>query len=318
MITSGLEKIGVVCRSNIFMERVRDPNGKLTHWLTGRRFIWINVPKKPIMQMINIGHFKASLYYKEQKPASCRRCLREGHSAHQCTFEERCLNCGTSGHRKGDGKCKDSGDSRSKRHDVLVDDRNQRDHNDDERVENRAEETSRQMTAEELETGRRDGREDDEEERDEVESERSDSEEGQDEEEKQSQVQDLEEGEKEVPQNEEGKDETDYGTVGEKEVKSNGMEDGEKSKKEKSQSHAESMKKNAGKGKKEDCVEGREADRGRNKKKNGKEGVKNDMHTLPFFLEKARSASQKRSRPKSISPTQESAHIQRQKTAQNS
>ncbi|GFS01664.1 interferon-induced helicase C domain-containing protein 1 [Elysia marginata] len=114
MITSGLEKIGVVCRSNIFMERVRDPNGKLTHWLTGRRFIWIDVPKKPIRQMINIGHFKASLYYKEEKPASCRRCLREGHSAHQCTFEERCLNCGTSGHRKGDGKCKDSGDSRSK------------------------------------------------------------------------------------------------------------------------------------------------------------------------------------------------------------
>ncbi|GFR66097.1 hypothetical protein ElyMa_003675600 [Elysia marginata] len=82
------------------MEGIRDPQGKLTEWLSGRRFVWIDVPKTNIEQYIDVSQFKARLFHKEMvTEMTCRRCLKKGHSAKNCTYEEVCFVCKKPGHR---------------------------------------------------------------------------------------------------------------------------------------------------------------------------------------------------------------------------
>ncbi|GFS06386.1 hypothetical protein ElyMa_006542700 [Elysia marginata] len=85
------------------MEGIRDPPGKLTEWLSGRRFVWIDLPKATIDPVINVGLFKGRLFFKEMITEMIyRRCLEKGHTARFCTKEEVCLHCKKPGHRAAD------------------------------------------------------------------------------------------------------------------------------------------------------------------------------------------------------------------------
>ena len=47
------------------MEESGDREGKLTEWLSGRRFVVIDLSKTAIEKIMNIGPFKATLFYRE-------------------------------------------------------------------------------------------------------------------------------------------------------------------------------------------------------------------------------------------------------------
>lgn len=103
---------GVLTRSRLIAERDRDVNGRLTEWMTGRKFVYINVPPDPLPRNVMIGGFKASLYHREQKglgqsdnTVTCRKCLQKGHRAANCQNPIRCKQCHKDGHRAGDGVC---------------------------------------------------------------------------------------------------------------------------------------------------------------------------------------------------------------------
>lgn len=102
-ITKGLEKIGVKMLSKLDMERVRGPDGKLTNWVTGRRMVWIEIPKSPLPRLVDCGLFKAVIFHKEMiKEMECRKCFGRGHKAKECVQEERCRRCKEVGHRAAD------------------------------------------------------------------------------------------------------------------------------------------------------------------------------------------------------------------------
>ena len=110
-IETALVRIGCVMRSSLTLERMRDREGKLTRFVTGRRFAFINVPHTPLERFIKIGHFSAQLYYKEmpkasKKLVSCSRCLQPGHHVTQCQNLVTCKECRQSGHRSGDAVCR--------------------------------------------------------------------------------------------------------------------------------------------------------------------------------------------------------------------
>ena len=89
-------------------EYARDPvTKKLTAWVTGRRFVYIDLPSKALPRSVVIGPFKARLYHKEMQEASthCRKCLGHGHWASSCPNEEKCFDCLEVGHRRGDPVC---------------------------------------------------------------------------------------------------------------------------------------------------------------------------------------------------------------------
>ena len=92
-------KKNVKLRSRIGQERIRDPEGRLTDWITGARFVWIETPETPLPRRMDIGPFHASLYHREMKEV-CRRCLKKGHQARDCNNEEVCLTCHLPGHTK--------------------------------------------------------------------------------------------------------------------------------------------------------------------------------------------------------------------------
>lgn len=100
-------------RSELFIEKARDENYQLTHWKTGRRFLFISVPDEPLPRSMEIGGFKARLYHKEQKGLgqsdqniTCKKCLEKGHKAAQCQNPITCKQCYESGHKAGDPVCK--------------------------------------------------------------------------------------------------------------------------------------------------------------------------------------------------------------------
>lgn len=83
-----LQKAGASFRSHILWEKARDEDGKLTRWVTGRRYVWIDLPTTPLPHRIQVGSFYAKLFYREQpKPVLV------------------CFHCGKEGHRKGDPQC---------------------------------------------------------------------------------------------------------------------------------------------------------------------------------------------------------------------
>ena len=72
----------------VIQEKIRDRDGKLTSFLTGRKFVFINTPLKPLEKNVKIRGFTTRLYHKEQTKntleAECTRCLARGHRAWQC------------------------------------------------------------------------------------------------------------------------------------------------------------------------------------------------------------------------------------------
>ena len=52
--------------SDIKYETYRDSEGKWTHFKTGRRFVYIEIPQLNLNQFLQIGLWRASLFYKEQ------------------------------------------------------------------------------------------------------------------------------------------------------------------------------------------------------------------------------------------------------------
>ena len=77
-------------------EKARNTDGSLTHWVTGRRYVFIDLPTVHLPPKITVcGSFQASLYYREQpKPVI------------------RCFACHCEGHRRGDPVCKGPQSSR--------------------------------------------------------------------------------------------------------------------------------------------------------------------------------------------------------------
>ena len=109
-VAKNLLNAGLKLRSQIMFEKARGPDGLLTDWRNGRRFVWIDLPSVQVKKNMKMGSFSASLYYREMKNTiQCRRCLREGHKAIDCPNEEVCLSCKLPGHRKGDRVCSHSG-----------------------------------------------------------------------------------------------------------------------------------------------------------------------------------------------------------------
>ena len=106
-ISKSLKVAGVVARSRILMEYARDPDGKLTNWVTGRRFLYIDLPQKVLPKLLDMGPFKARIFYREMKDTvpQCKRCFGTGHWANQCPNQEKCFVCFQEGHRRGDPQC---------------------------------------------------------------------------------------------------------------------------------------------------------------------------------------------------------------------
>lgn len=110
-ILETVKQLGVNILSKLIAECDRDANGRLTHWKTGRRFVYIAVPAKPLPKSTRLGPFTAALYHKEQKTeerqqeAACRRCFEKGHKAAECLAPIKCRQCLQSGHKAGDPLC---------------------------------------------------------------------------------------------------------------------------------------------------------------------------------------------------------------------
>ena len=65
-VIGGLD--GVRLRSKWFDEMYRNDKQELSLFKTGRRFVYIDVPPKPLPRYVKIGHFRASVYHYSQKP----------------------------------------------------------------------------------------------------------------------------------------------------------------------------------------------------------------------------------------------------------
>ena len=66
-IHKAIKALGVSFRSNWFDERYRNDKNELSLFKTGRRFIYIDIPQKPLPKSLIIGDFNASIYHKSQK-----------------------------------------------------------------------------------------------------------------------------------------------------------------------------------------------------------------------------------------------------------
>ena len=66
-IEKALRGIGVEMANGLKNSRAREPNGKLTNFKTGDKFVDIIVPEEPLPKRLDIGIFIASLYHREQK-----------------------------------------------------------------------------------------------------------------------------------------------------------------------------------------------------------------------------------------------------------
>ena len=66
-IHKAVKALGVSFRSNWFEERYRNDKNELSLFKTGRRFIYIDIPPKPLPKSLIIGDFNASIYHKSKK-----------------------------------------------------------------------------------------------------------------------------------------------------------------------------------------------------------------------------------------------------------
>ena len=108
-IELALKKLNCELRSDIKIERARDSDNKLTRFVTGRRFVFITVPVKPLEKTVAVNIFTARLFHKEQKQFQktpvCSNCLETGHHRSQCEKEVVCRECKKPGHKRGDKEC---------------------------------------------------------------------------------------------------------------------------------------------------------------------------------------------------------------------
>ena len=109
-IEHALTRIGCEIRSDMKRECARNPDGGLTRFLTGRRFVFITRPTQPFEKFFQVIDFRATLYHKEQpryddRPRTCNNCLQNGHTSRECTNEVVCHACNNPGHRRGDPRC---------------------------------------------------------------------------------------------------------------------------------------------------------------------------------------------------------------------
>lgn len=108
-IETALGRLGCQLRSPLIYEKTRNKDGKLTRFLTGRRFVYMSVPQTPLEKTLKIGSFTARVYHREQpkqKSMVCSRCLSEGHTVAGCVNDIRCSDCGKSGHKRSDPVCR--------------------------------------------------------------------------------------------------------------------------------------------------------------------------------------------------------------------
>ena len=99
-VETALKRHGVVLHGKVTMENIRDPQGQMTNWLSGRRIAYMEIPKSPLERNIQMGKFMARIYHKEMaQTMKCYRCLKEGHRSMECKSEEVCRLCHKTGHR---------------------------------------------------------------------------------------------------------------------------------------------------------------------------------------------------------------------------
>ena len=109
-IEIALVRLGCVLRSSLIHENIRNKDGKFTRFLTGRRFVFVNIPERPLERTVKIGGFTARLYHKEQPRADPQRttrsrCLERSHRVSACPNSIRCRECRQEGHKRGDPVC---------------------------------------------------------------------------------------------------------------------------------------------------------------------------------------------------------------------
>ena len=108
-IENALKKKGVHMVNQMEYSRARDPNGKLTNFKTGDKFVDFIVPDEALPKKLSVGIFNASLYHKEQKQAvedkECGNCMLTGHLRKDCPNEIVCYDFRQAGHKKGDPEC---------------------------------------------------------------------------------------------------------------------------------------------------------------------------------------------------------------------
>ena len=116
-IEHSLVKLGCELRSAIKHERARDSDGKLTRFITGKRFVFITIPTTPLEKSMLVSVFTASVYHKEQravkKTVVCSKCLSTGHHVSSCVNEVVCRTCKQTGHKRGDPVCDPNSVSRN-------------------------------------------------------------------------------------------------------------------------------------------------------------------------------------------------------------
>lgn len=109
VITGYLKDMNIEMLGNLKYCRARTPEGKLTNFKTGDRFVEIVVPEEPLPKRKEMGLFTASLYYKEQKQTDvekvCGNCNETGHIRRDCPNEVVCYECKKSGHKRGSPLC---------------------------------------------------------------------------------------------------------------------------------------------------------------------------------------------------------------------
>ena len=124
-IEAALINMGCTLRSRVINEKARDREGKITHFLTGRRFAFISVPPTPLKREIKLGNLTATIWHKEQpKPDAairCGRCLQEGHRSADCENEVVCRACKNTGHIQRDCRLYDDEDDMNSSADDSLD-----------------------------------------------------------------------------------------------------------------------------------------------------------------------------------------------------
>ena len=109
VITGYLKDMNIEMLGNLKYCRARTPEGKLTNFKTGDRFVEIVVPEEPLPKRKEMGLFTASLYYKEQKQTLadkvCGNCNESGHIRRECPNEVVCYDCNKPGHKRGSPLC---------------------------------------------------------------------------------------------------------------------------------------------------------------------------------------------------------------------
>ena len=105
-VEKNLTAAGYRLRSQLQFEKARDPQGFLTDWKTGRRFVYIDLPSNSMRNSLKMGEFTAQVFYREMRQnQKCFNCLQPGHRAAECPNEQVCMSCLQPGHRRGDALC---------------------------------------------------------------------------------------------------------------------------------------------------------------------------------------------------------------------